>query len=160
MSAALPRGGTGAFAAPVGAGRPQYSEKHYSAVQPAMQLAAQPAVQTAVRYSVQPSAQHSKQHPSQSSIHISAQLRAEGIRHIEDLRSRQMQDMQRLLLAEKEQEVERQARAFTEKDPDRKVHLRNLAMKQREKSREKILRIAREHELALASRMGALGILR
>ena len=64
MSAALPRGGTGAFAAPVGAGRPQYSEKHYSAVQPAMQLAAQPAVQTAVQYSVKPSVQHSKQHAS------------------------------------------------------------------------------------------------
>ena len=64
MSAAPPRGGTGAFAAPVGAVRPQYSEKHYSAVQPAMQLAAQLAVQIAVQYSVQPSVQDSKQHAS------------------------------------------------------------------------------------------------
>ena len=105
-------------------------------------------------------AQHSGQHASSSSVHLTTSLRSAGMSHIANLRSRQMQDMRRLLENEKEREIERQAKGMAEKNPKRKKRLYRLAMANRERSRVRILRIAREHELALASRMAALGILR
>ena len=71
-----------------------------------------------------------------------------------------MQDMERLLSEEREKEIDRQARDLAEQDPVRKRRLFMLAMTDRQKSRERILRVAREHELALASRMASLGMIR
>jgi hypothetical protein len=71
-----------------------------------------------------------------------------------------MEDMRRLLENEKEREIERQAKEMAAKNPKRRKRLYRLATEDRERSRVRILRIAREHELALASRMASLGILR
>ena len=76
------------------------------------------------------------------------------------MRQRQMQDMSRLLNLEKMKEIDRQAKGLAEKDIKRKKRLHRLSTEDRQRSRAKILRIAREHELALASRMASLGILR
>ena len=105
-------------------------------------------------------ARHSGQFPAQSSIHLSEENRRRGVQHIEGVRARQMQDMERLLSEEREKEIDRQARDLAEQDPVRKRRLFMLAMTDRQKSRERILRVAREHELALASRMASLGMIR
>ena len=107
-------------------------------------------------------AAHSGQHATQSSVHISDPLRKAGMKHVSDMRQRQMQDMQRLLEIEREKEIERQAKglAMADSDPKRKKRLHALSTEDRQKSRARILRVAREHELALASRMASLGILR
>ena len=105
-------------------------------------------------------ARHSGQFPAQSSIHISEENRRRGVKHIEGMRARQMKDMERLLSEEREKEIERQARDLAERDPAQRRRLFKRAMADRQKSRERILRVAREHELALASRMAALGIIR
>ena len=97
-------------------------------------------------------ARHSGQFPAQSSIHLSEENRRRGVQHIEGVRARQMQDMERLLSEEREKEIDRQARDLAEQDPVRKRRLFMLAMTDRQKSRERILRVAREHELALARR--------
>ena len=105
-------------------------------------------------------AQHSGQHATSSSVHISDPLRNAGMKHVSDMRQRQMQDMSRLLNLEKMKEIDRQAKGLAEKDIKRKKRLHRLSTEDRQRSRAKILRIAREHELALASRMASLGILR
>ena len=105
-------------------------------------------------------ATHSKQYQTQSSVHQNGRLLREGLRHISDLRQRQMQDMERLLKIERDKEIERQARAVAEKDPARLRRLHEISLEERERSRDRILRIAREHELSLASRMASLGVIR
>lgn len=105
-------------------------------------------------------AQHSGQFASQSSIHLSAAHRAEGMYHIAELRKRQMANMKRLLKVERDAEVERQARAMAERNSQRRARLHKDAVVARQRSRDRVLRIAREHELALASRMAALGLIR
>ena len=103
---------------------------------------------------------HSQQYQAQSSVHLNGKLLGSGLKHISDLRQRQMLDMERLIKIERDQEVARQARAIAEKDPVRLRRLHELSLKARERSRSKILRVAREHELSLASRMASLGIIR
>jgi hypothetical protein len=106
-------------------------------------------------------AKHSNQQATHSSVHLSDPLRHAGMKHMEDMRLRQMNDMQRLIEEEKSREIERQAREMAAaNDPIRRKRLFKLSTEDRERSRKKILRIAREHELALASRMASLGILR
>jgi hypothetical protein len=105
-------------------------------------------------------ATHSQQHQAQSSVHLNGNLLRSGLQHISELRGRQMQDMERMIKHERDQEVERQARAVAEKDPVRLRRLHELSLQARERSRDRILRVAREHELSLASRMASLGVIR
>jgi len=66
-----------------------------------------------------------------------------------------------LIEGEKNREIARQAKELAAaNDPIRRKRLYTLSTADRERSRNKILRVAREHELALASRMASLGILR
>ena len=105
-------------------------------------------------------AANSEQYQAQSSVHVNGNLLRSGLQHISELRNRQMQDMERLIKIERDEEVERQAKAVAEKDPARLRRLHELSLKARERSRNKILRVAREHELSLASRMASLGVIR
>ena len=104
---------------------------------------------------------HSNQHAVESSVHVSNPIRAAGLKHIGDMRARQMKDIERLIEGEKNREIARQAKELAAaNDPIRRKRLYTLSTADRERSRNKILRVAREHELALASRMASLGILR
>ena len=84
----------------------------------------------------------------------------DGFEQLEGLRQRQLADMDRLLKEERAVEVERQAMEASDTSTKRRRRLRLKFMKDREKSRHRILRIAKEHELALASRMAAMGLIR
>ena len=84
----------------------------------------------------------------------------ESLVHLDEMRNRQMKSMKILLKYERELEVERQAMEASGTSRAQKRRLQEKYLKDREKSRHRILRIAREHELALASRMASMGLIR
>ena len=85
---------------------------------------------------------------------------SDGIEQLEAVRQRQLASMDRLLKEERELEVQRQAMEASDTSKSRRRRLQLKFVKDREKSRHRILRIAKEHELALASRMAAMGLIR
>jgi hypothetical protein len=84
----------------------------------------------------------------------------ESLVHLDEMRNRQMKSMKILLKYERELEVDRQAMEASGTSRAQKRRLQGKYMKDREKSRHRILRVAREHELALASRMASMGLIR
>ena len=106
-------------------------------------------------------AQGSHQLMSDSSLHDTSMATLKGgLEHINALRQRQMTDMKRLLEVERKEEIERQAACLAQADRRLRLNMQKKAFEQRERSRAKILRVARDHELALASRMASMGLLR
>ena len=83
----------------------------------------------------------------------------DGFEQLEGLRQRQLADMDRLLKEERAVEVERQAMEASDTSTKRRRRLRLKFMKDHEKSRHQFY-IAKEHELALANRMAAMGLIR
>ena len=79
---------------------------------------------------------------------------------LEAVRKRQLESMDRLLKEERALEVERQAMEASDTSKIRRRRLQLKFVKDREKARHRILRIAKEHELALASRMASMGLIR
>ena len=104
-------------------------------------------------------AKHSMQSVSFSALSNSNQI-SDGIEQLEAVRQRQLASMDRLLKEERELEVQRQAMEASDTSKSRRRRLQLKFVKDREKSRHRILRIAKEHELALASRMAAMGLIR
>ena len=104
-------------------------------------------------------AKHSMQSVSFSALSNSNQI-SDGIEQLEAVRQRQLASMDRLLKEEREVEVQRQAMEASDTSKSRRRRLQLKFVKDREKSRHRILRIAKEHELALASRMAAMGLIR
>lgn len=105
-------------------------------------------------------AKHSNQSFTLSNNKNNSNQLLDGFEQLEGLRQRQLADMDRLLKEERAVEVERQAMEASDTSTKRRRRLRLKFMKDREKSRHRILRIAKEHELALASRMAAMGLIR
>ena len=105
-------------------------------------------------------AKHSNQSFTLSNNKNNSNQLLDGFEQLEGLRQRQLADMDRLLKEERAVEVERQAMEASDTSTKRRRRLRLKFMKDREKSRHRILRIAKEHELALANRMAAMGLIR
>ena len=80
--------------------------------------------------------------------------------HLDEMRKRQMKSLSLLLDKERVTEIERQAAEASAPTLKEKHRLQKKFHANREKARHRILRIAREHELALASRMAAMGLIR
>jgi hypothetical protein len=104
-------------------------------------------------------AKHSMQSYSISDNQNSNDL-SRSFEQLEAVRKRQLESMDRLLKEERALEVERQAMEASDTSKLRRRRLQLKFVKDREKARHRILRIAKEHELALASRMASMGLIR
>ena len=68
---------------------------------------------------------HSQQYQAQSSVHLNGKLLGSGLKHISDLRQRQMLDMERLSKIERDRSA-RQPGAIAEKDPEAEAAARAI----------------------------------
>ena len=104
-------------------------------------------------------ATHSMQHPFRGSLGPGDKF-GDDLNHLDEMRKRQMKSLSLLLDKERVTEIERQAAEASAPTLKEKHRLQKKFHANREKARHRILRIAREHELALASRMAAMGLIR
>ena len=104
-------------------------------------------------------ATHSMQHLFAGSSDPEKKI-GDDLKHLDEMRKRQMESLGILLEKERATEVERQAAEASAPTLKEKHRLQKKFHANREKARHRILRIAREHELALASRMAAIGLIR
>ena len=80
--------------------------------------------------------------------------------HMQQMRARQLREIEDLLDMEKKAEIERQGIQLAERHPEAKARRERRYNMDREESRKHILNIMRDSELALVARLANLGVIR